>query len=198
MKDFWNKRYTEDAFAYGTLPNEYFKQELDKLVPGSLLLPAEGEGRNAIYAASKGWDVLAFDYSGAAQKKALQLAQKGGLSLDYQVADVLNFHSYKYFDVIGFCYAHFPVDIRAKAHLHIQKFLKPDGIVIFEAFSKKQLGKSSGGPKNEDMLFSIEEIHTEFKDLTFDYLEEEIVYLKEGEYHQGEASVIRFVGRLAD
>lgn len=197
MKDFWNKRYTEDSFAYGTLPNAYMKQELDKLAPGSLLLPAEGEGRNATYAASKGWDVVAFDYSSAAQKKALQLSEKTGLSLDYQVMDVLNFHSSKKFDVVGLCYAHFPVDIRANAHLHLLQFLKPGGVVIFEAFSKTQLGKASGGPKNEEMLFSIQEIKKEFKGLDFEFLEEITVYLNEGEYHQGEASVIRFVGKLS-
>jgi hypothetical protein len=68
--------------------------------------------------------------------------------------------------------------------------------VIFKAFSKSQLGKPLGGPKKEEMLFSLTEIHTEFKDLKFDFLEEMTVYLKEGEYHEGEASVIRFVGRL--
>ena len=197
MKDFWNKRYTEDSFAYGTLPNAYMKQELDKLAPGSLLLPAEGEGRNAMYAVSKGWDVIAFDYSSAAQKKALQLSEKTGLSLDYQVMDVLNFRSSKKFDVVGLCYAHFPVDIRANAHLHLLQFLKPGGVVIFEAFSKTQLGKASGGPKNEEMLFSIQEIKKEFKGLDFEFLEEIMVYLNEGEYHQGEASVIRFVGKLS-
>ena len=198
MKDFWNQRYAEDLFAYGTLPNVFFKQELDKLSPGSLLLPAEGEGRNATYAAGKGWQVSAFDFSAAAMKKAVGLAQNQGVHIDYQVLHVLDFHSDIKFDVLGLVYAHFPAEIRANAHLHLQKFLKPNALVIFEAFSKKQIGKSSGGPKNMDMLFSIDEIHTEFKDLTFDYLEEETVYLQEGEYHQGEASVIRFVGRLAD
>ena len=196
MKDFWNQRYAEDSFAYGRLPNVFFKQELDKLAPGSLLLPAEGEGRNATYAASKGWEVSAFDFSIAAMKKALELAKNNDVHLDFQVLDVLDFHSCKKFDVLGLCYAHFPLDIRAKAHLHLLQFLKPNGIVIFEAFSKSQLGKPSGGPKKEEMLFSLSEIQAEFNDLKFDFLEEMILYLKEGEYHQGEASVIQFVGRL--
>lgn len=196
MKDFWNKRYAEDSFAYGTLANVFFKQELDRLTPGQLLLPAEGEGRNAAYAASIGWQVSAFDFSQSAMKKAISLAEKQGLHIDYEVADVLDFNADKKFDVIGLCYAHFPADIRAKAHRHLLKFLKPRGIVIFEAFSKNQLGKPSGGPKNKDMLFSIKELQNEFSALTFDFLEEKIVVLKEGEYHQGEASVIQFVGRL--
>jgi hypothetical protein len=87
--------------------------------------------------------------------------------------------------VLGLCYAYFPLDIRAKAHLHLLQFLKPNGIVIFEAFSKSQLGKPSGGPKKEEMLFSLSEIQAEFNDLKFDFLEEMTLYLKEGEYHQG-------------
>ena len=63
MKDFWNERYGAPEYAYGTEPNVFFKQELDGLKPGRLLLPAEGEGRNGVYAAEKGWSVSAYDWS---------------------------------------------------------------------------------------------------------------------------------------
>lgn len=197
MKDFWNKRYEENSFAYGTLPNTFFKQQLDKLTPGQILLPAEGEGRNAIYAVRQGWQVIAFDFSATGMKKAISLAEQHEVHIDYEVVDVLDFSSDKKFDVIGLCYAHFPADIRAKAHRHLLKFLKPKGTVILEAFSKNQLGKPSGGPKHKDMLFSIKELQNEFSTLTFDFLEEKTIILKEGEYHQGEASVIQFVGQLS-
>ncbi len=123
MKYFWNQRYAEDSFAYGTLPNVFFKQELDKLAPGFLLLPAEGEGRNATYAASKGWEVSAFDFSASAMKKALELAKHQDVHLD--------FHSDKKFDVLGLFYVHFSTDIRVRAHQHLLQFLKPNGTVIF-------------------------------------------------------------------
>lgn len=83
MKDFWNQRYAQDSFAYGRPPNVFFKQELDKLAPSSLLLPAEGEGRNATYAVSEGWEVSAFDFSVAAMKKALGLAKNQDVHLDF-------------------------------------------------------------------------------------------------------------------
>jgi uncharacterized protein YfkK (UPF0435 family) len=116
--------------------------------------------------------------------------------LAYDVIGVLQFHSNKKFDVLGFSYAHFSKAIRAKAHKHILQFLKPNGTVIFEAFSKAQLGKFSGGPKDETMLFSIDEIKEEFKELNFEFLEETTIDLKEGAYHEGLASIIRFVRKI--
>ena len=194
MKDFWNERYANKEFVYGTKPNEFIKEQLDKLDPGKILFPAEGEGRNAVYAALKNWEVTAFDMSENARKKALQLANENKVSIQYEVSDVLSFKSEKQFDVIAYCYAHFPADIRKKAHKHLMQFLKPGGIVIFEAFAKSQLGNASGGPKNEAMLFSIEEIKEEFAELEFDLLKEVTIEISEGEYHQGEAEVIRFLG----
>jgi SAM-dependent methyltransferase len=197
MKDFWDKRYAENSFAYGVKPNVFFKQELDKLTVGSILLAAEGEGRNAVYALQQGWVVKAFDYSPSAKLKAEKLAQNQGLQIDFEVSDVLEFDSDKKFDVIGFSYAHFPEEIRKQANQQLLTFLRPNGTVIFEAFSKNQLGKPSGGPKNAAMLFSIDEIKEEFEGLRFKTLEETSIQLDEGEFHQGEASVVRFVGKMA-
>lgn len=194
MKDFWNRRYSEETFAYGTEPNQFFKQELDLLQPASILLPAEGEGRNALYALQKGWQVHCFDYSEYAKDKALDLIHPSGFDLDYQVCDVLEYRTEKQFDVLGFSYVHFPTDIRHQAHQHLLSFLRPGGKIIFEAFSKSQLGKPSGGPKNLDMLFSVAEVKKEFRGIRFSYLEALTMELKEGLYHVGEASIIRFVG----
>ena len=196
MKDFWNERYEKDEFAYGILPNEFFKKTLDELSAGSLLLPAEGEGRNAVYAASKGWNVTAFDYSESARNKAIRLSKENKVCIDYTVVSVLDFKSNEQFDAIGLSYAHFPAEIRKQAHENLMQFLKPNGIVIFEAFAKSQLGKPSGGPKDEAMLFSIEEIKKEFPSLEFKILKEENIELKEGIFHRGDAAVIRFVGGI--
>ena len=192
--EFWNQRFGNEEYIYGTEPNKFFKEQIDKLKPGSILLPAEGEGRNAIYAASLGLDVFAFDISEKGKEKALGLAAENQVGIHYKISDVLEFQSDIKFDAIGFCYAHFPAEIRNQAHLHLMKFLKPDGIVIFEAFAKAQLGNASGGPKNKEMLFSVDEIKDEFAELEFQLLKEETIELSEGNHHQGIAQVIRFVG----
>ncbi len=194
MKDFWNKRYDETTFSYGILPNRFFKQELDKLTPGSILLPAEGEGRNAVYAARKGWNVEAFDLSESGKRKAMQLADNQQVTISYEVTNALDFSSDTKFDVLALIYAHLPKDLRARVHRHMLQFLNPNGLVIFEAFSKGQLGRDSGGPKSLEMLFSLEDIRNEFEDLDFKFLEEADIQLKEGIYHNGDASIIRFVG----
>jgi len=194
MKDFWNQRYTEDDYAYGQLPNAFFKEELDKLVPGSVLLPAEGEGRNAVFAAKSGWQVAAFDISEAGKERAMALAEVHKVTIDYQVSAVADFSSEKQYNALALIYAHFPVKMRAVAHKKCVALLKSGGTIILEGFSKQQLGKSSGGPKDEQMLFSVDEIKKEFKGIDFKTVIEDTITLDEGKYHKGPASVIRMVG----
>ena len=89
----WNERYSNDEFAYGELPNNYLKEQLEKLAPGTILFPAEGEGRNAVFAAKLGWKVAAFDISNEGKNKAIKLAEKNKVEIDYQVGELqtLNF-----------------------------------------------------------------------------------------------------------
>jgi hypothetical protein len=82
MKEFWNERYSNKLFVYGKEPNVFFREELEKMPVGKILLPAEGEGRNAVFAALQGWEVFAFDNSEEGMKKALLLAsEKNQLSM---------------------------------------------------------------------------------------------------------------------
>ena len=101
-KEMWDQRYAESEYVYGINPNEFFKQELDKLVPGKILLPAEGEGRNAVYAAEKGWVVSAFDQSEEGRKKSMLLAADRKVTIDYHIRD-LETHDYPvdHFDAIA-------------------------------------------------------------------------------------------------
>lgn len=193
-KNIWNERYDATEYVYGTSPNHFFKEHLDQLKPGNILLPAEGEGRNALYAAKKGWNVTAFDSSSSGRKKALKLTLEQNVKFKYQVSDVLDFQTDEQFDVLGLVYTHFLKKIRKKAHQRLLKFLKPNGKVIFEAFAKEQLENASGGPKDRKMLFSIEEIKEEFSGLKFEILEQQTIQLNEGEHHQGKGEVIQFVG----
>ncbi len=58
MNSFFDDVYGHEEYAYGKMPNEYLKEKLRDLKPGKILFPAEGEGRNAVYAAKSGWDVF--------------------------------------------------------------------------------------------------------------------------------------------
>lgn len=196
----WNERYSDEAFAYGEEPNQYLKEELEKLPAGRILFPAEGEGRNAVFAAQLGWDVTAFDISQEGKNKANVLAEKRSVNIDYQVGPLeqLNFETAQ-FDAIALIYAHFPAKIKSAYHQKLDTLLKKGGTIIFESFSKKHLAyvladEKVGGPKDIDSLFSIDEIKADFPNYTIIELVEKDIELSEGLYHNGTGSVIRFVG----
>jgi 2-polyprenyl-3-methyl-5-hydroxy-6-metoxy-1,4-benzoquinol methylase len=205
MKDIWterwNDRYSNEEFAYGEQPNNYLKEQLEKLTVGTILFPAEGEGRNAVFAAKLGWTVSAFDISIEGKNKALQLAEANNVSIDYQVGELqtLDYNS-EQFEAIALIYAHFPADIKSHYHKTLDKYLQKNGIVIFEAFSKKHIDYISknekvGGPKDIESLFSIDEIKSDFPNYEIIELTEKEIELREGLFHNGKGSVIRFVGR---
>ena len=197
MNDFWNERYAEKEFAYGIHPNQFLADSILKLPKhGKILFPAEGEGRNAVFAAKNGFEVAAFDLSIEGKKKADELAKDNNVQIDYRVGvlENLNFEPNS-FDGVVFIYAHFPNAIRKALHQQILRLVKPNGIIIFEAFSKEQLDYPSGGPKDVAMLFSEEEVKEEFENVDFDFIKTEIIELNEGAFHQGKGSVVRFIGK---
>ncbi len=195
MKQFWNNHYAENEFAYGKEPNQFLKENIHLLPKRKILFVAEGEGRNAVFAAKNGFEVSAFDYSELGQKKALLLASENEVEISYLVSDVLELpYNENSFDAIVLIYAHFPSDIRKKAYEKLLTLLKINGKILFEAFSKEQINYTSGGPKDFSMLFSEDEVKNEFTCVNFDFLKTEIIDLNEGSHHQGKGVVVRFIG----
>ncbi len=195
MNDFWNERYSTVEYAYGENPNEFYRQQLLQLKPGKILFPAEGEGRNAVYAARLGWNVTAFDTSTEGRKKAIELSIKHNTEINYLIEayDTIDLPK-ESFDCIVLIFAHIHASFRTEFHRKLASFLKPGGILIMDSFSKEQLFNESGGPKNVDMLYSSEELKKDFSDFS----ELEVVKieteLSEGDFHRGSASVIRVLG----
>jgi SAM-dependent methyltransferase len=192
----WNERYAQPEYAYGCEPNAFFAERLSELSPGKILLPADGEGRNGVFAATLGWQVRAFDISIEGQKKAEALAEEAGVTMQYQISDVESFRSRPgHFDCIGFFFAHVPPDGRTDAFRKLVTYLKPGGVVLFEGYRKEQLGRTSGGPKDYQWLFSKNELLESFGGLRELTIIETETTLSEGLYHQGKAMVIRLVGK---
>jgi len=200
MKDFWNSRYSESDYAYGEDSNEYLRLKLSGLKPGRILFPAEGEGRNAVHAATLGWEVTAFDISAEGKKKADTLAAKQGISIDYHVLSIEE-AAFKpaSFDALVLVFAHFHDASRKSYHQKLLTFLRPGGYIILEAFSKKHIAFNSvneqvGGPKDIAMLYDIQGLADDFADCTTLELYEAETDLREGVYHVGRASVVRYFG----
>lgn len=195
MNDFWNKRFSDTTYAYGEAPNTFLKQQLTNIKPGKILFPAEGEGRNAVFAATQGWQVTAFDPSTEGKKKAELLADKHNVKINYQIAGYENMEfSDNSFDCIVLIFAHMPSALRRVVHKKLLNYLKPGGVIILEGFSKQQINNNTGGPQSLDYLFSKEELQNDFDELKSLEISELERLLDEGPFHQGKASVVCLFG----
>ncbi|WP_196888004.1 class I SAM-dependent methyltransferase [Aureivirga sp. CE67] len=201
MKEYWDEKFSNTEFAYGEEPNVFIKEKLPTFKTGKILFPAEGEGRNATYAAELGWEVSAFDISTTGKAKATLLANSKNVKIDYQINAMLEEkYSEAEFDAICFSYVHFEPEIKKKMFERLDKYLKKDGHIIFEAFSKEHrvlsmVNPAAGGPPDEKHMYSEKEIEEYFKNYEIIELRKEIVHLEEGFGHNGKSSVIRFIGR---
>ncbi|GBD91062.1 tellurite methyltransferase [bacterium BMS3Abin04] len=195
MNNFWNERFSSEEYIYGKEPNEFFKKEIENIKPGKALFLGEGEGRNAVYAAKLGWDVDAIDSSSAGKDKALKLAAENDVNINYSVFDLNDWDpNLEQYDLIVIIFLHLLPNIRKKAHDKVVKSLKPVGKLILQVFDKDQLKFNTGGPKNIDLLYSLEDVYTDFQDLEIEKFSKETIHINEGEHHKGKAVVINYVG----
>ncbi len=195
MSEFWNERYATPEYTYGIEPNIFYRDNLKSIPPGKILFPAEGEGRNAVYAAKLGWDVTAFDVSTEGKKKAEMLAESVNVNIGYIISDFDNVSfPLNHFDCIVLVFAHMNPVKRQEYHRKLISFLKPGGILILEGFSKKQINNKSGGPRDISMLFSEDELRSDFGLVSELTITETDYIINEGPFHQGIASVIRVKG----
>jgi SAM-dependent methyltransferase len=194
MKEFWDDRFSAEEYIYGKEANEFFKSQISNLQPGKLLLPCEGEGRNAVFAARLNWVVDAFDQSEKGKEKCLALADQYNVTVNYTNADALQIElEENKYDMIALIYAHFPSTIRRQIHQKCSKALKPGGLLLLESFNPLQLNNESGGPKDVDMLYTVALLESDFDNVTINYLEELKIELAEGKHHSGKGDVIRLL-----
>lgn len=191
----WDDRYSEPGFAYGTAPNDFLLSVADRIPKGKILSLAEGEGRNAVYLASRGYEVTGVDGSKVGLGKAEELARAQGVSIRTIHADLSDFsiEPEAWVGIIS-CFCHLPVALRAPLHQAVVRGLKPGGVFVLEGFSKEQLAYGTGGPQSIDLLMSLDDLKQELAGLEFLHavqIEREVL---EGKGHTGLASVVQFLG----
>lgn len=191
----WDERYDHERFFYGQEPNYFVAGQLPDLAPGRGLFLAEGEGRNAVYAAELGFSVTAVDSSAVGRRKALELAAARGVALEYRQGDLVSdTWGQETWDLIVLCFAHLPPEIMPEVHRRVASCLAPGGRMILNSFSKAQFGRKSGGPPNLEWLHDLEELLGQFPGLELEGRETE-VDLRESVGHHGPAMVIEMTGR---
>ena len=197
MKDFWNTRYAEPGYAYGTEPNAFLVSQGPYLKPGmKTLAVADGEGRNGVWLAQQGLDVLSVDASEIGLRKAQELAADRGVKIRTEKADLTAWQwPEQEFDVVAAIFVHFPPEVRSRLHRRMLEALKPGGVLILEAFTPAQLSYKSGGPPVLEMLYTAEMLRIDFAGGEILQIEERITDLEEGKYHRGPGAVVRLVLR---
>jgi SAM-dependent methyltransferase len=193
---FWNERFSQPGFAYGTKPNEFLASVANQIPLGSVLSLGEGEGRNALYLASLGYHVVAVDQSEVGLAKASRRAEELGLNLETQQADLGNYviTPGQWAGIVSiFC--HLPPSIRAPLHAAIVSGLQPGGVFVLEAYTPAQLGRGTGGPSMPELLVSLDDLRRELAGLEFLHAHELERVVREGPYHTGLASVAQVVAR---
>lgn len=194
----WNEVYSCDDYYYGTEPNDFLAGQIDRL-SGRILSLAEGEGRNAVFMAERGLDVWAVDGSETGLEKARALAACRNVSFSTEVVDLNHF-----MPPLGCVqgavsiFAHLPSAARRALHQRVELALQPGGIFLLEGYSQAQLPRSTGGPKNPDMLFSLDELVRDFGQCEMLFGQEIDREVLEGRGHTGVASVVQLVMRKRD
>lgn len=196
--DRWEGRYNVPDYVFGTDPN-YFLKSCKPLLPksGRVLAVADGEGRNGVWLAEQGLDVVSIDFSPAAQSKARALAAQRGVRLTLEQVDV---HAWSYpeaaFDVVAEIFTQFSTPAeRARKWAGMRRALKPGGLLIVEGYTPRQLEYGTGGPKQAEHLYTramLEEAFAGFREMT---IVEEDVEIWEGAGHGGMSAVIGLTAR---
>lgn len=197
-KDFWDSRYDTETYLFGTSPNRFLRSEIQRFRPGDhVLAVADGEGRNGVWLAGLGCEVLSMDVSPIAVQKAQRLARKCSVSLRFEVADLMEWPwpSGRY-DTVVCVFIQFATPVeRERLFRGFWTSLKPGGLVLMQGYGVNQLQYKSGGPGRIEHLYSKSMLVDAFADWDILSLREHESELDEGPKHQGMAALIDLVAR---
>jgi SAM-dependent methyltransferase len=196
---FWDQRYAAGDYVYGTFPNEFLAVVADQIPPGPVLCLAEGEGRNAVHLARRGHAVTAVDQSAVGLAKARALAERNGVSLTTEVADLSVYViPPRVWSGIIVIFMHLPPALRAAVLAQAVAGLRPGGLLVLECYTPAQLAFHTGGPREAALLPTLARLREELPGLDFLHgaeLERDIV---EGDGHTGRGAVVQILARRSD
>lgn len=197
-RDFWNEKFANTEYAYGTEPNDFLVSAVTKLKRGATLSLAEGEGRNAVWLAQQGFTVSAIEQSEKGVGKTLRLALQRGVIVMAERGELETFHIQpNSWDLVVSIFAHTPQELRRKLHRQVVAGLKPGGVFVLEAYTPAQIANNTGGPKDASLMPTAELLRSEIAGLVFDRIEEVEREVVEGSLHTGTAHVVQVVAHRA-
>ncbi|BCK88144.1 hypothetical protein MIZ01_1945 [Sideroxyarcus emersonii] len=198
MAGVWDERYAGEEYHFGTEPNAFLVTQRSLLKPGmSCLAVADGEGRNGVWLAQQGLDVLAVDSSSVALEKARKLAQQRGVTAKFEQVDLTQWNwGEERFDVVAAIFIQFAApDLREQMFAHIKRCLKPGGLLLLHGYTPRQLEYKTGGPSQAENLYTEALLRKAFSDMEILHLREHDDVIREGTGHSGMSALIDMVAR---
>ena len=197
-RQFWDARFATDTYIFGTEPNVFLASRQDLFKPGMRVLAlADGEGRNGIWLAQQGCEVLSVDISPIAIDKARKLAEQRQVSLRFECADLMHWQwPDSQFDAVLCIFIQFATPVERKVLFDgFRASLKPGGVLLMEGYGVKQLQYASGGPGKLENLYTLDMLREAFADWEVECLREYEAVLDEGPKHSGMAALVDLVAR---
>lgn len=194
--DFWNARYASDDYIFGTAPNEFLASQAHLIQPGKRILAvADGEGRNSVWLAQQGAQVHAVEVSPVALDKARLLARRRGMTVQYEQADLLNWHwPEAEYDLVVAIFIQFASPAqRGPIIAGIRRTLKPGGVLILQGYTPKQIEFGTGGPGSAENMYTESLLREWFGDWQISHLREHEDLITEGTHHHGRSALIDLI-----
>jgi cyclopropane fatty-acyl-phospholipid synthase-like methyltransferase len=193
----WQHRFDIEGYLFGERPNTYLADQQRHLQPGSALSVADGEGRNSVWLAKQGLQVDAFDFSSNAVHKAHRLAASHQVQVNFHCCDWQSYHwpQAHYDNVVGIFFQFAGPDPRAQLFAHMDRCLKPGGLLVIQGYSTAQLRFNTGGPGELDHLYDEALMRASFPDYEVLDLRTYEAEVAEGTAHNGMSGLLGFVGR---
>ncbi|WP_019624812.1 SAM-dependent methyltransferase [Thioalkalivibrio thiocyanoxidans] len=190
----WDERYAAEEYVYGTKPNDFLRMAVASVPCGRALCLGEGEGRNAVFLAQQGFDVLAVDSSAVGLRKAQRLAEDRGVRIETLVVDLADYAiEPDSWDLIVSIFCHVPPEIRRRLHAETVAALRPGGTFILEAYTPAQLERGTGGPPVADLMMTRSALIEELDGLEFQEAVECERDVIEGRFHTGRGAVVQIL-----
>ena len=194
----WQSRYAGPGYYFGTEPNAFLRREARRFKPrDSVLSIADGEGRNGVWLAERGLDVLSVDFSPLALEKSRALAAERGVALRTEQADLAAWTwPTAAFDGVVAIFIQFAApEVRTRMFAGMAQALKPGGWLLIQGYRPEQLRYGTGGPKDVENLYTRALLEAAFPGFSSLEIAEYDAEIHEGAGHNGMSALIDLVGR---
>jgi len=197
-REHWNARFAGEAYFFGKEPNGFLAQQTDLLPKkGRALAVADGEGRNGVWLAGRGLEVLSIDFSPVALAKAQKLAVERGVTLETAEVDLATWRwPALAFDLVVAIFIQFaPPPLRDRIFAGLKRALRRGGLLLLQGYRPKQLEYKTGGPPLVENLYTEELLRAAFGNMDIVALRSHDDVIHEGTGHDGMSALIDLVAR---